>query len=93
MDNNNRLPRNFHKSFKPERQYINAMLRFAAAGKSGDYQAMAADTGIPMGSSSGKVPAILDYCRGMGLIMLSAPPVTMTSAWPERMARMAAPMA
>jgi len=71
MDKNNRPPRNFHKSFKPERQYINAMLRFAAAGKSGDYQAMAADTGIPMGSSSGKVPAILDYCRGMGLITLS----------------------
>lgn len=71
MDKNSRLPRNFHKSFKPERQYINAMLRFAAAGTSGDYQAMATDTGIPMGSSSGKVPAILDYCRGMGLIILS----------------------
>lgn len=71
MDKNSRLPRNFHKSFKPERQYINAMLRFAAAGNSGDYQAMAADTGIPMGTSSGKVPAILDYCRGMGLLILS----------------------
>ncbi|NCD34550.1 MAG: hypothetical protein EOL87_14190 [Spartobacteria bacterium] len=70
MNKNNRLPRNFHKTFKPERQYINAMLRFAAAGKSGDFQEMAADTGIPMGSSSGKVPAILDYCRGMGLITL-----------------------
>ncbi len=70
MDKNKRLSRNFHKSFKPERQYINAMLRFAAAGKSGDFQEMAADTGIPMGSSSGKVPAILDYCRGMGLITL-----------------------
>ena len=65
-----RLPRNFHRSFKPERQYITAMLRFAASGKEGDYQSIAAATGIPTGSSSGKVPAILDYCRGMGLIRL-----------------------
>ena len=66
-----RLPRNFHKTFKPERQYINAMLRYAASGKEGDYQAICAATGIPTGTSSGKVPAILDYCRGMGLIRLA----------------------
>lgn len=66
----NRLPRNFHKTFKPERQYINAIMRYAAAGKEGDYKAIAADTGIPTGESSGKVSAILDYCRGMGLIVL-----------------------
>ena len=42
------------------------MLRFAAAGKSGDYREIASETGIPMGNSSGKVPAIIDYCRGMG---------------------------
>ena len=65
-----RLPRNFHKTFKPERQYITAMLRFAASGAQGDHQAIAAATGIPTGTSSGKVPAILDYCRGMGLIRL-----------------------
>ena len=65
-----RLPRNFHKTFKPERHYINSMLRFAASGKSGNYQEIASSTGIPMGTSSGKVPAILDYCRGMGLIRL-----------------------
>jgi hypothetical protein len=68
-----RLPRNFHKTFKPERQYINAMLRYAASGEQGDYRAIAAATGIPTGSSSGKVPAILDYCRGMGLIRLLGP--------------------
>ena len=68
---NNRLPRNFHKTFKPERQYINAMLRYAASGQSGDYLTIAAATGIPTGKSSGKVPAILDYCRGMGLIKLA----------------------
>ncbi|SPD75417.1 conserved hypothetical protein [uncultured Desulfobacterium sp.] len=66
-----RLPRNFHKTFKPERQYINAMLRYAASGEKGDYRAIAAATGIPTGTSSGKVPAILDYCRGMGLIRLA----------------------
>lgn len=70
MSKPSRLPRNFHKSFKPERQYINALLRYAASGKSGDYQEIASETGIPMGVSSGKVPAIIDYCRGMGLIRL-----------------------
>jgi len=68
-----RLPRNFHKTFKPERQYLNAMLRYAASGQEGDYQAIAAATGIPTGASSGKVPAILDYCRGMGLVRLVGP--------------------
>ena len=66
-----RLPRNFHRTFKPERQYIAAMLRFAASGKEGDYQYIASATGIPTGSSSGKVPAIIDYCKGMGLIHLT----------------------
>lgn len=67
-----RLPRNFHNTFKPERQYINALLRYAAAGKAGNYQEIASETGIPMGGSSGKVPAIIEYCRGMGLILLSS---------------------
>ncbi len=66
-----RLPRNFHRTFIPERQYINAMLRFAASGQAGNYQDISAVTGIPTGKSSGKVPAILDYCRGMGLIQLA----------------------
>lgn len=67
----NRLPRNFHKTFIPERQYINAMLRYAASGDAGDYQQISTLTGIPTGASSGKVPAILDYCRGMGLIKMA----------------------
>lgn len=66
-----RLPRNFHRTFKPERQYINALLRFAASGGEGDVQAIGAATGIPTGASSGKVAPILDYCRGMGLIVLT----------------------
>jgi hypothetical protein len=69
-NHHNRLPRNFHQTFKPERQYINAMLWFAAKGQEGDYQAIGAATGIPTGTSSGKVPAILDYCRGMRLVRL-----------------------
>lgn len=64
----NRLPRNFHKTFIPERQYIHAMLRFAAKGGSGDVQAISGETGIPTGASSGKVAPILDYCRAMGLV-------------------------
>lgn len=66
-----RLPRNFHRTFVPERQYINSMLHYAASGQSGDYQQISAVTGIPTGSSTGKVPAILDYCRGMSLVTLS----------------------
>lgn len=66
-----RLARNFHQSFKPERQYLNALIRYAAAGKSGTYQEIALETGIPMGASSGKVPSTIDYCRGMGLVVLS----------------------
>jgi len=66
-----RLPRNFHRTFVPERQYIHAMLRFAASSQAGTYQEISSATGIPTGVSSGKVPAILDYCRGMGLIQLA----------------------
>jgi len=68
-----RLLRNFHRTFKPERQYIHAMLRFAASGREGTFQEIAEVTGIPTGASSGKVPAILDYCRGMGLVRLTGP--------------------
>jgi len=47
------------------------MLRYTASGHTGNYQDISAETGIPTGSSSGKVSAILDYCRGMGLIRLT----------------------
>ena len=68
---NNRLSRNFHKTFIPERRYLNAILQFASAGKQGDVQSIADATGIPTGKSSGKVMPTIDYCRGMGLISLS----------------------
>ncbi|HHX42344.1 MAG TPA: hypothetical protein GX715_20515 [Armatimonadetes bacterium] len=64
------LPTNFHKTFVPERRLIGALLEYAALGKGGDLQTISRETGIPMGASTGKVPAIIDYARGMGLIYL-----------------------
>lgn len=66
------LPINFHRTFIPERRFIGALLKFAAEEKSGDYHQMSDDTGIPMGKSIGKVPAILDYTIGMGLVFLKS---------------------
>ena len=66
-----RLPWSFHRTFKPERQYIGAMLKFASTGRQGDLQVIDSATGTPTGASTGKVPAILDYCRAMGLIQLA----------------------
>lgn len=65
-----RLPVNFHRTFIPERHYIAALLRFAAAGKSGDYATIHQATGIPFGKTEGKVPAIIDYARAMWLVEL-----------------------
>jgi len=66
----NRLSRTFHTTFKPERHYISAMLRYAAGSNEGTYEEIRDATGIPTGSGSGKVQATLDYCRGMGLVSL-----------------------
>lgn len=65
------LPINFHKTFVPERRLIGSLLQYAALGKEGDYRQIAAETGIPTGESTGKVPAVLDYSRGMGLVVLA----------------------
>ncbi len=65
------LPLNFHRTFIPERRLIAEVLEYAALGKQGNYQDVSMETGIPMGKSTGKVPAILDYARGMGLIELA----------------------
>jgi hypothetical protein len=66
-----RLPFSFHQTFIPERVYVEKMLSFAASQKNGTIREISTQTGIPMGNSSGKAPAILDYCCGMGLITLS----------------------
>lgn len=62
---------NFHKTFIPERHFITELLNYSALGKEGDFQEIAAETGIPMGGSTGKVPSILDYAQGMGLIEIN----------------------
>ncbi len=62
------LPINFHQTFVPERRHIEKLLHYAALGKQGSMQELAEDTGIPMGKSSGKAPAIVSYAKGMGLI-------------------------
>lgn len=62
------LPVTFHQTFLPERQHLSALLRFAASEKEGTDQVISVETGIPTGQSSGKVPAMLDYCSGMGLL-------------------------
>jgi len=64
----NRLPINFHQTFVPERKYIAALLQYAAGGNQGTDQEISIETGIPVGKSSGKVPAIISYSSGMGLI-------------------------
>ena len=67
-----RLPRTFHSTFIPERHYIAEILRYAAAGNEGTYQDIRDATSIPMGEQSGKVQPILEYCRGMGLVVLDS---------------------
>jgi hypothetical protein len=63
-----RLAVNFHQTFIPERSYLSSLLRFAARNGEGTYQEISAETGIPVGQSSGKVPALLNYSLGMGLL-------------------------
>ncbi len=65
---NKRLSVSFHQTFIPERQYIAALLRYVATGQKGTDKEISDQTGIPVGKSSGKVPAIISYCSGMGLI-------------------------
>lgn len=54
----------------PERRLIASILEYAAEDKEGNFQEISGETGIPMGKSSGKVPAILDYATGMNLIII-----------------------
>ncbi len=82
-EKNYRLSRNFHKTFIPERRYIHAILQFASTGKSGDIQSIASATGIPTGTSSGKVKPTIDYSRGMGLITLTESSMGKTVKTPQ----------
>lgn len=64
-----RLPLSFHMTFQPERHYLSALLRFAQGNVGpSSIDAISQQTGIPTGSSTGKVRPLLQYARGMGLI-------------------------
>lgn len=65
------LALNFHNTFKPERNYIHALLAYVAEGKKGTLQEISEQTGIPMGESSGKTQPTIHYCLGMGLMTIS----------------------
>ena len=68
-----RLAKNFHRTFIPERQYLGELLKYAADGGEYEIQKIADATGIPTGASSGKSIPTADYCRGMGLVSLVTP--------------------
>ncbi len=65
-----RLAKNFHRTFIPERQYLGQLLKYAADGGEYEIQKIADATGIPTGTSSGKSIPTADYCRGMGLVSI-----------------------
>ena len=68
-----RLAKNFHRTFIPERQYLGELLKYAADGGEYEIRKIADATGIPTGVSSGKSLPTADYCRGMGLVTLVKP--------------------
>ena len=59
---------NFHQTFKPEKQYISALLRLSKTEPSLTPKEISLETGIPMGESSGKVIPHIEYARFMGLL-------------------------
>lgn len=65
-----RLAKNFHLTFIPEKQYLGAMLKYAANSGVYEMHAIASETGIPTGKSSGKAIPTADYAVGMGLVRL-----------------------
>lgn len=65
-----RLAKNFHLTFIPEKQYLGAILKYAANSGLYELQAIAEETGIPTGKSSGKAIPTADYAVGMGLARL-----------------------
>jgi hypothetical protein len=68
---NTRLPLNSPQTFLPERQLLSRLLAFAAQGGSGNKLEISDQTGIPTGTSTGKVEPMLYYAAGMGLLQIS----------------------
>lgn len=59
---------NFHQTFKPEKQYITAILELAEDETSRSVKEISSLTGIPNGERSGKVEPHIIYAYYMGLI-------------------------
>lgn len=59
---------NFHQTFKPEKQYITAILEIADDPRYRSVKEISSLTGIPNGKSSGKVEPHINYASYMGLI-------------------------
>ncbi len=59
---------NFHQTFRPEKQYIAAILDIAEEEKCRSIREISLMTGIPTGESSGKVEPHIIYADFMGLI-------------------------
>ncbi|WP_040590603.1 DUF4007 family protein [Methylobacter marinus] len=62
------LPLNFPQTFLPERRLLAQLLPFALKNGVGDKVSIGAVTGIPTGSSTGKVEPMIYFSHGMGLI-------------------------
>lgn len=59
---------NFHQTFKPESSYIASILEVSDGTCFGSVQEISSNTGIPQGTSSGKVEPHIQYATFMGLI-------------------------
>jgi len=59
---------NFHQTFRPEKQYIAAILELAGDTRSFSVKDISSLTGIPNGVSSGKVEPHIYYSNYMGLV-------------------------
>lgn len=66
----NRLPLTFHNTFAPEVPYLSKIMYFAACQRQGNKNEISDATGIPTGTSSGKVGPTINYAQGMGLIQV-----------------------
>jgi len=66
-----RISLSFHQTFVPERRYLSSLMKFAEDTKEANLAQIADATGIPTGSSSGKVEPTMNYAKGMGLLEVS----------------------
>lgn len=60
---------NFHNTFKPESQHLTQLLLIADKCNNVSYDNLSRMTGIPQGTSSGKLKPNIEYAKYMGLIV------------------------